>query len=69
LNPAAERAMRRVRHDHRVSDLAFVNLLRAVLRLEPINGYEVDEVSYHAGWPAPADGCRRRVAKASEGGR
>lgn len=63
MNPATERAMARVRHDHYVSDLAFVNLVRAVLELEPINGHKVEEVSYHAGWPAPADGCRRRVAK------
>jgi hypothetical protein len=54
--------MRRIRHDHRWSDLAFVNAVRAVLRLEPINGYDVDEVSYADAWPA-SDGCRQRRAR------
>lgn len=61
------RANRIIRHDHRWSDLEFINRVRAVLRLEPINGYDVEEMSYADAWPVQSDGCRHVGVRVSEG--
>ena len=51
------------------SNLRFVNALRAVLELEPINGYgELAEVSYADAWPV-SSGCRQRCARTDRGNR
>jgi hypothetical protein len=43
------------------SSLPFINAVRAVLRLDPIEEFRphADDVGYHDAWPAPPDGCRR----------
>lgn len=50
--------MKRRRYER---SLPFINLVREVLRLDPIEEFKPHdkEVGYHDAWPAPPDGCRR----------